>query len=205
MNQTLSDQRSKRMINFNGQYTHQQLVAARVQGSGIRKPFRLMLWPITVVFGLALTTPIIMGGPDPANLTVLGLFLGVVVGAWAVSRYQTRRAGEATSFLELDGSADAEGLRLSSNRGSAYAPWSDFHKATVSRTTVLLFHSPQLATFIPREFFATDDDWAEFVRLVRAGVKEPPLVDWRAVFHLMVWTVVIACLLLAWAALRDGG
>lgn len=193
------------MINFNGQYTHPQLVAARIQGSGVRRPFRLMMWPITAILGLALTTPIVMGGPDPANLTALAIFLAVVVGAWAVSRYQTRRAADATSFLELDGSADADGIRLSSSRGSAYAAWSEFHKATISRTTVLLFHSPRLATFIPREFFATEADWDEFLRLVQTGVKKPPFVDWRAVLHLMFWTVVIVCLLFAWALFVEKG
>lgn len=187
------------MVDFEGQYTYQQFVAARELGSGLRRPFRLMLWPIISVIGLALTTPMIVGGPDPANLIALAIFLAIVSGVYVAGRYRSRRAYDSAPSIELSGSADSEGIRLSSGRGSTHSMWSDFYKATVSRRTVLLFHSTELATFIPREFFSSDADWAEFVRFVRAGVKGPPLVDWRAVFGLALWIFVLVSLLLAWA------
>lgn len=188
------------MIQFSGQYTFDQFKKAQTAVSGLRRPFRWMLWPIAVVIFLGTVLPMLREGTDPAQwLPGLAVLL-VVGGLYMFRRMAIRQNFESNRALDkpITGTADEEGIELVSQYGQSRMPWSAYYQAKVSRNMVLLYQSTTQALFLPREFFASDSDWDRFVQIVRTSVKAPPLVRWRSVWTLLLWMAIFLTVILIW-------
>src|SRR5205085_8951380 len=103
----------------------------------------------------------------------------------------------------LRGTADENGLALVSEYADTKTPWSIYTQATASPRMVLLYQSTSQALFIPRGFFASEDDWNRFVALVQENVKAPPLARWRNIVTLLVWMAIFFAVVLIWTSIKN--
>jgi len=190
-------------IEFGGRYGYEHFRAARAATGGLRPAFRWMLLSIVAFFGVGLLAIWFKEGADPRRLVpylgaaaLIGFFL-------AAKRMAERRAyeGQSRQEAELQGTADAEGLETRSERSSSKTAWSHYQQVTVRQDVILLHQSPQIVTYFPRSFFASDQDFARFAEWAKAGIQAPPLVHGPTVLRLLLWVVGFVLLLVLWTTL----
>lgn len=188
------------MVQFGGQYTFEQYKDANVALSGVRRPFRWMVWPIALVLILSGLIPMIREGEDPAQWFPVVVFLGLVAVFYGFRKRALRESFDTHKLLHrpVSGTADADGVEFVSEYGTSKTPWSVYHQARVTPKTVFLYKSTALALFLPREFFASDDDWNRFIETVRANVKAPPLAQRRNVLVLLLWVIIFMAVVVVW-------
>lgn len=95
-------------------------------------------------------------------------------------------AGNRLLQGRMTGVAREEGIRFDSLYTKSDLPWDVFTKAKIGKSIVLLYHSAvdyQCHPF-PREFFANDQDWTNFVDQVRQHV---PVADTRGRKEALAW------------------
>jgi len=192
------------MVQFGGQYTFEQFRDAQKALSGLRTPFRWMLVPVLAVLAASFLTP------ADAGWTAEGIFLLLVlvaVGAWMYFRGRSagRQNFESNEVLRapLRGTADESGLEIVSEYSNSRTPWSVYRQVSVASRVVLLHQAADQAIFIPRDFFASEDDWNRFIGIVRENVKAPPPARWRNIVKLLVWMAIFAAVVLIWNVITN--
>jgi hypothetical protein len=157
------------------------------------------------VVGAGLLPELLKPGPDGKRPTWLLVVPVAIALLYVYRRIAERRAFETSKAKdeELRGTADAEGLELRSAGATLRTEWSKFLKVQASDQTVLLYNSDLSAIFLPRAFFASDADWAQFLAWARAGIPQPKLVHWASVWRLVGWmSVVMVVVVLLWMTTR---
>ncbi len=183
------------MVEFGGQYAREQFEDALGSLTGLRR----VRWVLLGLAALLLVLSVLLDLFRPEPGWRLSLWVPALAGLVAVYLLLLRKVQQQTFdtslFLRspLRGSADEQGITLEAEHWSLRAPWSMFHRAVVQPRMVLLYQSTRVANFLPRDFFSSDADWAEFIRLVRTHAPRPQGHRWP--FLLLI--VVLALLLLA--------
>lgn len=96
-------------------------------------------------------------------------FLLVFAGVFPIVRFGRRRS--LREFLRthgpVRGQITADGLEWRTEATVASLPWSKLIGHRISRDVVLLYYAPRCAFFLPRSFFAGEQEWGLVRQLVR--------------------------------------
>jgi hypothetical protein len=87
---------------------------------------------------------------------------------WVLTRVVWRRAWQKGQQLHgaVAGNANSEGILWSTEVANSQYHWQKFIRARSTPNLLLLHYSARCALYFPREFFASDDQWAAFRALV---------------------------------------
>jgi hypothetical protein len=75
--------------------------------------------------------------------------------------------------VSLTGSISGEGIVSDAPPAGAVEKWESFLRAYEREDMVVLVSANGLATILPRDFFATEDDWPAFLQFVEFNVVTP--------------------------------
>lgn len=194
-------------IPFQGRFNLSML--RRMTWTAIR-PTRGRLITITIFVTLflwgAIGVPLMDGGglADlwPA-LRILGVMLLVVLlfaylfFVWGPKK---QLAGDKTLQGPMTGVVREEGLYFETPFSKADLPWSVFTKTKIGKDVILLYHSTVggQCNLLPRELFASDQDWDTVVEQVR---RNTPVADMRGRREARAWLWVLLLLVAAFLAL----
>ncbi|HNS52249.1 MAG TPA: YcxB family protein [Anaerolineae bacterium] len=169
------------MISFGGTYTRQQWsrgIRLAMHPTGWALVTRLLALAIALA-GLALIVFTLVRGEDQVSRIVrLAITIAVLaywaltpyVRAWREARRPWRQLGSVPS---LRGVVSGEGILSNASAASETEKWDSFLRARVRDDLVVLLGSNSMATILPREFFASEDDWQGFRLLVDFNVVRP--------------------------------
>jgi hypothetical protein len=137
----------------------------------------------------------------------------IVEAAFASLYWQLRRAASrlfrdgVAQSAAATGRADEETFELKTDLGLARYPWKVFYKSLLTSSEVLLYQAPQQAVLVPRELFASDDDWRRFAELIESH-GPPPVKGSRggrgSLGTLLLWLALVAGILLYLRWFRTG-
>jgi hypothetical protein len=182
-------------IPLQGRYTDEDIRRALALMRGrVFQVMGILLVVIAVSASLPYLLPMLSGQADGVTVTsailppvlVLGVF-GFIL--WNTPRSQTRRLRQAPLFQEpVSGRITAEALALESEQSAGRTKWRAFVQYKMSDQIVLLYQNHAAATIMPRDFFASDDDWQRFRQHVQATVPEKAQAEagrraWRWVVY----------------------
>ena len=181
-------------VPFSGTLDYRSLRRAISGHSIIARVFAVVLIAITV---FALGTLLFIPQPSRVLPQLPGLLFPGLLGAffWLQPVLTARRLLKTSKLLRapLSGVATKEGLQLASAYGTSNLPWNVFHRARPLPDSVLLYQSAVGFYVLPRSFFATDTDWAQFVSWARTHVPKPPSTFLRS---LLIWFALLGFILL---------
>jgi hypothetical protein len=80
--------------------------------------------------------------------------------------------GNALRQSTIAGTASESGIRIETELTPSDLPWNVFFKRKVGKDIVLLYQSLEVVNIFPRELFATETDWQDFVDLVDQNVPD---------------------------------
>ena len=169
------------MIPFGGTYTKKQWArGARLamHPTGWALVTRLLALAIALA-GIGLIVSTLVQGEAPVSRIVRLALAIPVLAYWAVTPYVRawREAGrpwrEFGSVPNLQGSVSGEGVLSNASASGETEKWDTFLRVRVHDDMVVLLGASGLATILPREFFATEDDWQGFRVLVDFNVVRP--------------------------------
>jgi hypothetical protein len=108
-----------------------------------------------------------LGDPVEALSTAILSTAGVLF-LWVLTRFVWRRAWRKSMALHggVTGRADAEHIQWRTQFANSEYQWNKFIRARSGPDLLLLHYSARCALYFPREFFASDEDWAAFRALV---------------------------------------
>ena len=169
------------MIPFDGHYTREQWMrgirlAMHPTGRGL--VLRLVA-SVLALAGIAFIGVSFFQG-ETSELRLLRATISIVILTYWISfpylrawRAGTRSWRAAAGRLSLKGFANSEGIVCNASATRAVEEWDTFVRAHVREDMVVLVGVNGLATVLPRDFFATEDDWQDFRQLVVFNVVEP--------------------------------
>lgn len=191
-------------IRFGGSYTRDQLVRAyRLAARPGRWVLVLLLVLLAVLVYATLVVPVRHGGSLlhalPA-LVVVALFLAF---AWLLPRLGAGRTWRTSEAIRqpVSGVITPELVLLRSAYGEARLPWDAFYRVRASDRVVLLYQSAQVSHVLPRELFASEEDWETFKRWALGSVPSDPKggPPRSSVLQLVVlWLAIFAVTFLLW-------
>lgn len=169
------------MISFGGTYTKKQW-SRGIRMAMIPTGWALALRVLALALALAgaglIVAALIQGEANVSR--VVRLAIGTFpLGYWALlplARAQReavrpwRGTGAPPSLM---GTVSGEGILSNASAGGAVEKWDTFLRARTRGDLVVLPGTDGLATILPREFFATEDDWQGFRLMVDFNVVRP--------------------------------
>ncbi|HXH40563.1 MAG TPA: YcxB family protein [Thermoanaerobaculia bacterium] len=182
------------MIRFQGRLTPDSFHRALRRR---RRPLRIYAWIFIIVAIICLpmahlTDPFTWGMP-----LFLGLFGALILNG---NRATVKRAFATDRTLAdpVSGEADEQGVRMESTHGGVDMPWTLMHKVVVTPDLVTLYQSASIVRIVPREFFADDESWQAFLRLV--PVSATPAADRtpRMLRTFLLWMAIVVAVALLW-------
>jgi len=170
------------MIPFSGEYTKAQWsrgIRLAMYPKGRALIFRLLGLALCLAVIGALVVSRLQGETVQASRVVRMLISAGVLGVWAALPYvrawqamaQPWRGGRSTPNLR--GVVTEQGITSNATRTGAEEKWSTFLQAYLHDDIAVLIGSDGLATILPREFFAGEDDWRAFRQVVEFNVTPP--------------------------------
>ena len=94
--------------------------------------------------------------------------LPVLVACAGIIKFGRRKAWK--TYLRLHGSVSgqlgATGLEWKTEASTSSLPWSKVTGHRISQELALLYYAPRCAFFLPRNFFASEQDWSQLQRLL---------------------------------------
>lgn len=103
------------------------------------------------------------------------VFVLFLVGLFGYSLYVApRKLRRSNALLQssVAGEARESGIRMETDPTRSELPWSVFFKRKIGKDIVLLYQSLEIVNVFPRELFATETDWQDFVDLVDRNVPD---------------------------------
>ena len=169
------------MIPFGGTYTKKQW------SRGIHLAMYPTGWPLVLrllalalfLTGLGLiVTSLVQGEANVPRLVRLAIPIALLA-SWALTPYvrawreAARPWRNSASVPSLKGVISGEGILSNASAMGVLEKWDTFLRARVRDDLVVLLGTDGLATVLPREFFATEDDWQGFRLMVDFNVVRP--------------------------------
>lgn len=133
----------------------------------------------------------------PALAIMLLALLLVAWFAWSTRRTWRRRED---LHQPISGSLDAEGMELSTSSETSRIAWADL-EGWIGTKELLLLVNEKTFHLLPRELFATADEWNSAQLLVRAAVPAHERQARRALHPVILIAVIAFVLVLLWAFL----
>lgn len=158
---------------------------------------RLLLWTMTVVsaligLGLGALLPR-LGEPLWPALVALGL-AGFFLLTLGLIEWSLRRGWKSHTLLRegTRGTLASDGISMEGELGSARVPGDRFYQWAASPSVLLIYQSTALFHLLPREFFATDEDWSAAGELVAARLpSRRQRRRWRRWLSALLWIAVV--------------
>jgi hypothetical protein len=153
-----------------------------IEGAMITKRWTARRWLLVAViptliyltFGLYITY-----SPETADLRPMGIGMIALVPVLWISGifaqlyflpYRARKMFQLRKHLSTEFSWDADGFRLTTERGSGITPWSEMPKWREGTGVVLLSLAPTLYITVPKRAFS-ERDLADFIGCLRQRVS----------------------------------
>jgi hypothetical protein len=163
-------------IPFRGQIDADVLRRTRRTALTLSRPtlFLGSVGALVLIWGQAV--PLFQGKPvswddgGPVLLFVL-FFAGLAVYSLVVAPRRILQ-GNALRQSTIAGTASESGIRIETELTPSDLPWNVFFKRKVGKDIVLLYQSLEVVNIFPRELFATETDWQDFVDLVDQNVPD---------------------------------
>jgi hypothetical protein len=202
-------QSERPMIPFQGSYTREMLQRATRL---MLARFRLVPWlfglmiPICL-FGVVIV-PIQHGEPARSViLTALPGFLFLTVMLVFFLRMPGSSADRLLKTNKLlqepvEGYVSEAGIYFSTPHIRLDLSWDRLYKATATESMLLLGISDAQSTVLPREFFASDEDWRRVLAWVEANAPKPP--GNRRFWRMILWMVIFVIVVLLWNFFQTG-
>ena len=196
------------MIHFQGSYTKEMLQrAVRAMMSKFRMaPWFLGFALVVSLFGVVIV-PIQHGAPvgdvlrdSGPGLAIMAAFLAFFL--W-LPRASADRQLSTNKLLQepLEGYVSEKGVYLSTPRSTVDLPWDSLYKATVLDKLILLGGSEVQHYMLPREFFASDEDWRQACAWVEAKAPKPKEPQ-RLLKVFILWIAIFIAVILLWNVFR---
>lgn len=197
------------MIPLQGSYTREMLQrAVRAMMSRFRlAPWFLGFALVVSVFGVVIV-PIQHGEPawDVLQVSMPGLvFMAILLALFLwIPRASADRQLSTNKLLQepMNGYVSEKGVYLSTPRSTVDLPWDSLYKATVLDNFILLGGSAVQHYMLPREFFASDEDWRQVCAWAEAKAPKPK--DQRLVRRILLWMVIFVVIILLWNVFQTG-
>lgn len=168
-----------RRVEYSGVITEDLFLRSQRLHRAKARPIMVVAMTLTIASILLLSNYDMIRKRGPF-LGVAVAFFGALVGlvaarmivvfeerAWAKAYDRTPglRAG-------VSGSVGDDGLHLRSPRGTAHVPWGDLTRVLEGTGIVLLYWTPNGFYIVPREFFASDEDWELALLIIRDNSRK---------------------------------
>lgn len=191
------------MIPFQGSYTKEMVQCAiRATMAGFRlAPWFLGFALVVSMFGVVIV-PIQHGEPagEVLRSSLPGLvFMGILLALFLwIPRASSGRQLTTNKLLQepMEGYVSEKGVYMSTPRSTVDLPWDTLYRAKVTDKVILLGGSEVQYYMLPREFFASDEDWRRVCAWVEAKVPKPK--EPRLVRLILVWMVIFVLVILLW-------
>jgi len=169
------------MIPFGGTYTKKQWsrgIHLAMYPTGRALVLRLLALVLVLAGAGLIVATLVQGEANVSRLVRLAVgiaFLGywvlqLYVRAWREAARPWRGSAAQPS---LKGVISGEGILSNASVTGVPETWDTFLRARVRDDLVVLLGADGLATVLPREFFATEDDWQGFRVMVDFNVVRP--------------------------------
>lgn len=173
-------------ISFAGTYTPADLRnALNIRRKALPNPNILLFWLTTFAFILILIIGIIL---NPARLWAALIVAAILV----LLQYPSSRLspflaleewrGAPHLHLPQQGTITEEGIDTFHPDSMSRCHWAAYAYQVVAPDMVLLFRGVTTFEFYPRSFFATDEAWQTFIRLVQQHISAEAPAAWRPIF-----------------------
>ena len=170
------------MISFRGDYTKEQWTRGLRLGmfpSGRALYLRLLAMAIGVGAIALFIAGYVQGEPFSTTRILRAGISAVVLLSWAGLPYvrawlairEPWRSGRPRPSLQ--GTVTNEGIASDATAPGVVETWDSFNIAHVRDDLIVLGGSDGLATILPRDFFASENDWQAFRQLVQFRVVKP--------------------------------
>ena len=192
-------------IKFSGRYTERDfqkgMALMQWRGSkaiGIIATVLLLLQLLMVIFSALFTQGQIL--TLVAGTIWLFLMLFFLAGFfWWLPMFRARQLMKAPLFRgSITGSASDEALEIHSDVSEGRTRWDAFVQYRMSDEVILLYQNNSAASIIPRSFFASDEDWHDFGKLVQTIVPKKPRqggtrsrLTWLVIIFVVTYVVVL--------------
>jgi hypothetical protein len=169
------------VISFGGTYTKQQWsrgIRTAMIPTGWALALRLLALALAIAGVGLIVAALIQGEADVARLVRLAVPI-TLLAYWALQpviraqREDARPWSGSSAPPSLKGVVSSEGILSNSSAGGALESWDTFLRAHARDDLVVLLGADGLVTILPREFFATEDDWQGFRLMVEFNVVRP--------------------------------
>lgn len=194
------------MIPFQGSYTKEMLqrMTRVVLSKFLKVPW--VLGCLLAFFTLYTVIRILQGAPAGDVLRANGPTLGVLAGLLALFLWILRAgAGRQLTTNKLlqepmEGYVSEKGVYISTPRSTVDLPWDTLYRARVADRIILLGGSEYQYYMLPREFFASDEDWKQVCAWAEAYAPKPKERKLLKVF--LIWIVIFVVVILLWNVFR---
>lgn len=169
------------MIPFSGRYTREQWrkgLRLAMYPTGVGLVLRVLVSALILADVGALIASLLQGETSGLRLLRSGVS-AAILAFWVcmpylrASREETRSWRASAGHLSLAGVVTSEGILSNASAGGDIEKWDAFVRVHMRDDMVVLVGEDGLATILPRDFFATEDDWQTFRQLVTLNVVEP--------------------------------
>ncbi len=169
------------MIEFGGEYTRAQWrrgIHLAMYPTGRALYLRLLALAICLAGVIILGVGRLQGEALQPARALRTLFTLAALAVWAaLPFFRAWRAAEqpwrrSAPRPSLRGVVTPEGIRSNADAG-VEEKWGAFLRARIREDIIVLISSSGLATILPREFFATEDDWRNVRQYVEFNVVSP--------------------------------
>ena len=158
-------------IEVSGTYRMQDFWRFRMY-SGLR-----FIWPVVLLL-LALAAMLLLlgllggGANAAASLEAAGVMLLWTALLVLPQHFVARRQFAAQPALRepVNFRLDSEGMHSRTSAGAADASWKRFHSVRETGSLFILYTAPNLGNLLPKRFFASGGELAEFRAMVERGI-----------------------------------
>ncbi|MGH9420212.1 MAG: YcxB family protein [Thermoanaerobaculia bacterium] len=181
------------MIEFNGRIDPKLLVKAHRLQMARFVPF-VIIWILCALYFLVsarLSDPATWGVPLFFLLIAVFLLITPNLAAWK------ERKTNASLQSPISGHADEERFVYDSEFAHVDIPWTKMHRASIRPELILLYPSAGQAFILGRQFFASDESWEAFRRIVAAQVRPVPQGR-RPIRVVLIWLAIIVVVFVIW-------
>ena len=132
--------------------------------------WRLLLWLFPV---LMTVWSLVFLQDSLTSVLVFGVSCLFPVVLSRISARQWRRIHRESPYLQepVNATLTDEGIEFLTATSSGVLPWSRFIKMKESDDLVLLYQAPNLFNIVPKEFFASPQQWADARALVHLKIQ----------------------------------